>query len=381
MAVLTDLPIYPHGYVTGRYLTSIPDIPDDPDRDWNFKPATGKITFTPVAPIRVHTGPVPAYITQESIYCTLDSEGFLQDNNGQRGVYLIEGTYTVKMEIAGSSINSPAKIVVTPEHTPDRPLNLVLAADVPVPPGTVGIVDESTALRAETAAQKAETYAADLPNKVREVLLATPELKGDPGQDSTVPGPPGALSSASTFILVGPGRPDTPATTSGVITGSEPVGAEYRSTDGAGVGAWTWRKRGTGWAVTDGDTGWRNVFFIDTADFLARVAFRRVASGVQVYAEAQSKTATGTYVQPGPPPTGFRFVRPLGPGVRFNGMEIAAPLHQYGGGGNLDQIGHVQVFNGAVVVGAQRKPSPLGGGLLTYDTSDPWPTSLPGTPA
>ena len=68
------------------------------------------------------------------------------------------------------------------------------------------------------------------------------------------------MSSASSYVLVGPGRPDTPSTTAGVITGSEPVGAEYRSTDGAQVGAFVWMKRPGGkWEVTVGDTGWRKV--------------------------------------------------------------------------------------------------------------------------
>uniref|UniRef100_UPI001C12F6AF hypothetical protein n=1 Tax=Actinomyces faecalis TaxID=2722820 RepID=UPI001C12F6AF len=35
-----------------------------------------------------------------------------------------------------------------------------------------------------------------------------------------------------------------------------PVGSTYVSTDGAGVGAWVWRRRPTGWVVVDGDTGW-----------------------------------------------------------------------------------------------------------------------------
>lgn len=82
--------------------------------------------------------------------------------------------------------------------------------------------------------------------------------KGDRG-DKGETGAPGVVSSASSYVLVGPGRPDTPSTTGGVITGNEPVGAEYRSTDGANVGAWTWRKRPTGWAVTDGDTGVRSL--------------------------------------------------------------------------------------------------------------------------
>lgn len=70
----------------------------------------------------------------------------------------------------------------------------------------------------------------------------------------------GPVINSASSTLTGPGRPDTPSTTGGIITGNEPVGTEYRSTDGASVGAWVWRKRpGNVWAVTDGDTGWRDV--------------------------------------------------------------------------------------------------------------------------
>lgn len=86
--------------------------------------------------------------------------------------------------------------------------------------------------------------------------------KGDTGDrgDAGPQGPPGVVSSASAYVIIGPGRPDVPSTTAGTITGREPVGAEYRSTDGAGVGAYVWMKRPGGkWEVTDGDTGWRDV--------------------------------------------------------------------------------------------------------------------------
>lgn len=84
-------------------------------------------------------------------------------------------------------------------------------------------------------------------------------VEGPEGKASTVPGPPGAVPTAADYLIVGPGRPDQPATTNGAITGREPVGAEYRSTDGANVGADRWIKRSSGWRVSDGDTGWRDV--------------------------------------------------------------------------------------------------------------------------
>ena len=60
------------------------------------------------------------------------------------------------------------------------------------------------------------------------------------------------------MLVVGPGRPDAPTTTgmTSEALAALPVGCEYRSTDGASVGAWVWRKRPTGWVVAEGDTGW-----------------------------------------------------------------------------------------------------------------------------
>ena len=72
--------------------------------------------------------------------------------------------------------------------------------------------------------------------------------KGADGAD----GPAGPKGADGT--LMGPGRPDYPQTTGGVITGNEPTGTVYASTDGAGSGAWAWRKHGTVWAVIDGIT-------------------------------------------------------------------------------------------------------------------------------
>ena len=86
-------------------------------------------------------------------------------------------------------------------------------------------------------------------------------VKGDTGPASTVPGPPGPPGQVLTpesMLVVGPGRPDAPTTTgmTSAALAALPVGCEYRSTDGASVGAWGWRKRPTGWIVASGDTGW-----------------------------------------------------------------------------------------------------------------------------
>lgn len=68
----------------------------------------------------------------------------------------------------------------------------------------------------------------------------------------------GSQSSDST-IITGNGRPDKPETTSGKITGREPNGTFYSSTDGAGVGAYLWQKQNNKWIVISADTGDRRM--------------------------------------------------------------------------------------------------------------------------
>ena len=55
--------------------------------------------------------------------------------------------------------------------------------------------------------------------------------------------------------LIGPGRPDDPSTTNGVINGTEHDGMMYQSTDGAGVGAYLWQRVNDKWVVVSGNTG------------------------------------------------------------------------------------------------------------------------------
>lgn len=68
----------------------------------------------------------------------------------------------------------------------------------------------------------------------------------------------GSQSSDST-IITGNGRPDKPETTNGKITGSEPNGTFYNSTNGANVGAYLWQKQNNKWIVISGDTGSRRM--------------------------------------------------------------------------------------------------------------------------
>jgi len=76
--------------------------------------------------------------------------------------------------------------------------------------------------------------------------------------EKKIPTSSGSQSSDST-IITGNGRPDKPETTDGKITGREPNGAFYNSTNGAGVGAYLWQKQNNKWIVISGDTGSRRM--------------------------------------------------------------------------------------------------------------------------
>lgn len=185
--------------------------------------------------------------------------------------------------------------------------------------------------------------------------------QGDRG-DAGPQGPPGVVSSASAYVIVGPGRPDQPNTTAGVITGSEPVGAEYRSTDGANVGAWTWRKRGTGWAVVDGDTGWRTA----VTGFSGSVRVKRTISGVTVI----GRMVTG--------PSGWLF------NVSMTGFTASTGM----GGASLVLVTDSATVNGQIRIGSRDLPyltltsaTTTTDFVYRYDCETTWPSTLPGAPA
>jgi hypothetical protein len=70
---------------------------------------------------------------------------------------------------------------------------------------------------------------------------------------------PDSTQSSNSMIITGTGRPDKPDTTDGKITGREPNGTFYNSTDGARVGAYLWQKQNNKWIVISGDTGSRRM--------------------------------------------------------------------------------------------------------------------------
>lgn len=77
--------------------------------------------------------------------------------------------------------------------------------------------------------------------------------------ENRIPTGGGGGQSSDSTIITGVGRPDKFETTQGKITGREPDGTFYNSTNGAGVGAYLWQKQNNKWVVISGDTGSRRM--------------------------------------------------------------------------------------------------------------------------
>lgn len=77
--------------------------------------------------------------------------------------------------------------------------------------------------------------------------------------ENKIPESSGGGQSDDSMIITGNGRPDKPETTGGKITGREPNGTFYNSTNGAGVGAYLWQRQNNKWVVISGDTGSRSM--------------------------------------------------------------------------------------------------------------------------
>lgn len=178
--------------------------------------------------------------------------------------------------------------------------------------------------------------------------------------------------------IIAAGRPDLPATMDTATQDevlSAPPGTLFRSTDGAGVGAWMWMKQGTQWSVTDGDTGWRNV----AADLLngwtatmngRSWAIRRLGSIVSVAGNLKVPTANvlqDVYTVP----VGFRLsgVEPYTGGA----SAVLSADGSLQGALYLDRPDMLRARSTGT--GPHRR---LG---MNWLTLEPWPTILPGIPS
>ena len=192
------------------------------------------------------------------------------------------------------------------------------------------------------------------------------------------------------LLEVGPGDPRTPDTTSGQITGSEPNGCMYRSTDGGGVGGYLWTKRGGVWVCEIGDTGWINLNAkLDTtkwslaAGALAGLFVRRIANTVLL--TGRLVRAAGAPADMLGSPQRFTPVgTPLLPDARFQ------PTSQYAPSRGIVLVNYGAFVAGISFEGALNNPEMrvASAGTGTYTAGTPvsfntehstftdWPTTL-----
>lgn len=157
---------------------------------------------------------------------------------------------------------------------------------------------------------------------------------------------------------------------------SAPVGTTYVDT-AATNGAIEWKKAtgtgNTGWVVSVGDTGWRNITSLASSEFAVvnpndyGYYVRRVNNEVQINIKAQTATASWTG-QAVPIPDGFRVINATTP------VSMAEALQTAGTG-----RGQIQVGLNLILVSATWSTS---GVRFTYNlvttTTNTWPATLPG---
>jgi hypothetical protein len=201
---------------------------------------------------------------------------------------------------------------------------------------------------------------------------ATTYLRGD----GTWATPAGGGGSGGP--LTGTGFPE------GVVTATP--GTEYLDTAGT-CGAWRWLKvsgaGNTGWAVTYGDTGWRqmkadwNVSPRSSGDgFVERLLIRRVGNRITLacYLDSAFGGSGKDHSVAAFLPVGFRNTSSLGAWPGVNRFRLTSsqttwvdPILETGTAGNLRII----------------TPSPTHEAYseIAWVTDHQWPTTLPGTPA
>ena len=247
------------------------------------------------------------------------------------------------------------------------PVDLDKLLPVPgVAGGSVLVPDSWSALVADAVAAVSDYLTtAAAPELIRDTmgtaLVAGANITitpNDPGDTITI-----AASGGGGGGVTGTGFPE------GVVTA--PPGTQYIDTAGTN-GAWVWTKTSgvgnTGWTVTVGDTGWRSDPSVGVG-FQATpgVWYRRTNSAVQLRARGTLK------------------------GGGYNFLLISFPVGFRPTAWNPPQIQVVQsnVSWGWYILSADftvRAVSASAAGqtwdiILNETTSDPWPTSLPGTAA
>ena len=401
----------PEGIVWGRVTAYVTSFVADggtelPDGTPDAIPLDGTITLTPTVGVMVFpTLTTPQQAVIQSLVCpviggVLYAPGTTPENVVDRepGVILVASEqplglpdrvqYNVTWALEGARVSPPTVTIDVPSQG-----TVDLATVIPATPGpgkviVVSTVDreraEAARLGAEAARDAAEGSAQAASGSAGVASVKAGEASGSAVAAATSAGNAAASAEAAetardqavatTYTLRGPGRPDTPTTTGGVITSSEPVGTLYISTDGAGVGAWQWQKTGASkWVVTVGDTGLRRVgslvnsAYVNAASGESRVFLRRVGAQVTLSVDALDLVTSVTEPVFMVLPSGFRggpMVPRFGVGSTY---EAEKKIFGEAGSGNLN-------IAGGLGSGSRRF-------YLQWAATSEWPSTLPGVAA
>ena len=178
------------GYVVGRWILAVGDTEADPDEYPDAAIPTGTVVFTRIdANVSLidttqNDGTWVA-VARKNVTATLNAQGELAlPHSTNAGLWLITGAYNVTVSVA--NVTWPAfSIVITTDHTPENPLDLVTASPVQVTPTVTLLPSIDTMVRAEAAADRAElseaNIAAIIETEVNDWLTLNPRLPGEPG--------------------------------------------------------------------------------------------------------------------------------------------------------------------------------------------------------
>lgn len=127
---MTDLPAeVTTGKVVGRFRRAVVDSADAGNQP-DAQPETGTIKFVPALPYQRVLLSEPETIGSFSGIFELDSEGYLVDSQGARGLWLPVGAYDVTFKLKKTRI-LPLTILVTADHTELDPLDLTIVLPAP----------------------------------------------------------------------------------------------------------------------------------------------------------------------------------------------------------------------------------------------------------
>ena len=176
-----------YGRIIGQFAYMDGDS-DDKDTTPDMVPAMGTVTITPsVNQVKYNGVEGPKILVPRKILGKLDANGYLVGPDGKQGIVVPSTsnsvlnpsgwTYAVSINITdGGTINLDISL------EPGEEKDITTSISIPASGGTVRIIDESTALRAEAAASSVF----NIVSEIRDDIEAG-KTKGDPGKDAANP--------------------------------------------------------------------------------------------------------------------------------------------------------------------------------------------------